>query len=351
MKLYYFPKYHEKFFGHNKPVDVDLILEKIFGIPPLDKGAQIDNWERSVVTKRRGAEKYFSYINPYEIEPRWDLSWEDILEWKKRNLVTSLIEEGLRQPILVEEMEDYPYKYLVYEGGHRVEIAKFEGFKEISAVVIRSEDFLKKRNRRIAKEIEELRKDFKWYQKIDLGEGIVTPGHSDCGDIAWRQLRDHLPKPLGGLRVLDLGCNAGAYCVRAALEGAEVVGVDCDQRWLDQAKFVKKSFEEKYQTNLKITFIKELIENVSDIGIFDIVIASGVLYHIRYPMDKLAEQIASFGNSIFARFQRWPDGGQNGEDFSKELTKLGYRITRRTELIGRRFWFKYQLVESESSKG
>ena len=51
-----------------------------------------------------------------------------------------------------------------------------------------------------------------WFQQIDLGDGVVTPGWSNAA-------RDKLPyfglpDDMTGLRVLDVGCAEGSFHLR-----------------------------------------------------------------------------------------------------------------------------------------
>jgi ribosomal protein L11 methylase PrmA len=47
-----------------------------------------------------------------------------------------------------------------------------------------------------------------------------------------------VPEDLTGRTVLDIGCNAGFYAIEMKRRGAaRVVGVDSDERYLDQARF------------------------------------------------------------------------------------------------------------------
>ena len=118
-----------------------------------------------------------------------------------------------------------------------------------------------------------------WYQSIQFEEGIQSKGCLWCGDPAWDNMIKFLPSDLTGKRVLDLGCNAGLFCVRSALMGAEAVGIDYTEwrpNWdfEEQQVFVKKYFEQKVGRELPITYISGRMEEIlqtQDIGKFDYV--------------------------------------------------------------------------------
>ena len=71
----------------------------------------------------------------------------------------------------------------------------------------------------IIKKIKEL---VPWYQAIDFN-GILTQTYSKpnesakSGEVLWNKIKTFLPETLEGKRVLDLGCNAGYYCIKSFL--------------------------------------------------------------------------------------------------------------------------------------
>ena len=63
-----------------------------------------------------------------------------------------------------------------------------------------------------------------WYHRIDLGDGIETPGHFRMADYLRHY---HLPDRLDGMRVLDVGTSTGYFAYEFARRGAaEVVAVE-----------------------------------------------------------------------------------------------------------------------------
>lgn len=119
-----------------------------------------------------------------------------------------------------------------------------------------------------------------WYQKIRFNDEVESKSsHSKwSGEYAWSYTRRMLPKSLEGLRILDLGCNAGLFSARCAQLGAEVVGIDNDRKAMEQARFVVDYFEQKD----KVTLIEHDLEKIFDLnlGNFDYVLAISVLYWI-----------------------------------------------------------------------
>lgn len=144
--------------------------------------------------------------------------------------------------------------------------------------------------------VKKIKKLGPWFQTIELEKDIVTTSiyptskrgkRLNAGDLFWPQLRKILPLSLKGKRILELGPDAGLYCVRASLEGASVVGIDKDSHCFSQAKFIKKYFENKYDKILDVKYVQGNIEDidVEKIGKFDIVIACAVL-HCMVPRNK-----------------------------------------------------------------
>jgi tRNA (mo5U34)-methyltransferase len=123
-----------------------------------------------------------------------------------------------------------------------------------------------------------------WFHNIDLGRGLWTaPDHflGDYPGFKFRRFADALPQDLAGKSVLDIGCNAGFYSVEMKRRGAaRVVGIDSDDRYLDQARLASGvlGFDD-------IEFRKLSVYDVAALGErFDLVIFMGVLYHLRHPL-------------------------------------------------------------------
>jgi len=132
-----------------------------------------------------------------------------------------------------------------------------------------------------------------WFHNIDLGGVPTAPHHflNDYPNVKWRRFEHVVPSDLRGKTVLDIGCNAGFYAIEMKQRGADrVVGVDFDQRYLDQARFAA---EVKGQD---IEFRLLSVYDVADLGErFDIVLFMGLLYHLRHPLlalDLIHEHVA-----------------------------------------------------------
>src|SRR5437763_6983773 len=74
-----------------------------------------------------------------------------------------------------------------------------------------------------------------WFHNLHLPGGRQTAPDHPLGDFPafkWQQLAAALPEDMTGLRVLDIGCNAGFYSLAVAGRGAHVLGIDVDPHYL-----------------------------------------------------------------------------------------------------------------------
>ena len=134
-----------------------------------------------------------------------------------------------------------------------------------------------------------------WFHCIDLGNGILTR-HQAVGNepidhpkSTWEKIKRRLPSDLSGKSVLDVGCNAGFYSVRAKRRGAaRVLGVDAQRLSIRQAVFVQ------HVLGLDIEYRRMSAYDLSpgDVGQFDVTLALGLLYHCKHLVQAL-ERLAA----------------------------------------------------------
>src|SRR5438270_8217740 len=137
-----------------------------------------------------------------------------------------------------------------------------------------------------------------WFHNLDLNGVSTAPNHflGDFPNVKWKQIAPAIPLDLSGATVLDIGCNGGFYSLEMKRRGAKrVVGIDVDDRYLNQARFAAEMF------GLEIEFAKRSVYEVDSLpGQFDYVLFMGVLYHLRYPLyalDKVVQKVA--GKLVF----------------------------------------------------
>jgi 2-polyprenyl-3-methyl-5-hydroxy-6-metoxy-1,4-benzoquinol methylase len=118
---------------------------------------------------------------------------------------------------------------------------------------------------------------------IQLRDGLSTlePIIFDRGLFRVVQSAADLPKkPLAESRVLDLACLKGHYAIEFALQGAEAVGIEEREANIMKARFAKETLGLS-----RLTFLQGDVCTLSreQHGDFDIVICSGILYHLNAP--------------------------------------------------------------------
>jgi tRNA (mo5U34)-methyltransferase len=143
-----------------------------------------------------------------------------------------------------------------------------------------------------------------WFHNLDLNGVRTAPSHflGDYPAVKWRHFRDAIDQDLRGKTVLDIGCNAGFYCMEMKRRGADrVLGLDSNDDYLAQARFAAEV------SGLDIEFRKLSVYDVGRLGeMFDLVIFMGVLYHLRHPLlalDLIHEHVAR-DRLLFQSMQR-----------------------------------------------
>jgi len=134
-----------------------------------------------------------------------------------------------------------------------------------------------------------------WYHRIDLGDGVVTPGTCPFNVEIYK-----IPDSLHGKRVLDVGAWDGFWTFEALKRGAkEVVAVDdfsdylgklnkTDRRAWDTFDLAKEVLgytdEQCKRYNMDVMNIDQALGGQHQgLGEFDVVFFFGTFYHLRHP--------------------------------------------------------------------
>jgi len=132
-----------------------------------------------------------------------------------------------------------------------------------------------------------------WFHNIHLDGVQTAPDHflGDYPSFKFRRFEAIVPADLTGKTVLDIGCNAGFYSFEMKRRGAaRVLGIDEDERYLEQARLVAS------ELGFDCEFARLNTYDVAALGErFDLVIFMGVLYHLRHPLlalDLIREHVA-----------------------------------------------------------
>jgi len=136
----------------------------------------------------------------------------------------------------------------------------------------------------------------RWFHRIDLGQGVVTPG---LDDTPAKLDRVRLPADLRGKSVLDIGAWDGFFSFEAEKRGAaRVMAVDSfcwnGGGWGSKAGFelARRALNSKVEDR-EIDVLDLAPETI---GAFDVVLFFGVLYHMRHPLWAL-EKVSSVTKS------------------------------------------------------
>ena len=132
----------------------------------------------------------------------------------------------------------------------------------------------------LTKEVEEI----KWFHKIDLGNGIETPG---VDDSSWKLQKIRMPLDLSGKSVLDIGAWDGFFSFEAERRGASRVLATDFFYWEGDGWGTKEGFElarRELRSNVEDQNIDVLEISPDTVGVFDVVLFLGVLYHMRHSL-------------------------------------------------------------------
>src|SRR5437588_8863504 len=116
-----------------------------------------------------------------------------------------------------------------------------------------------------------------WYHRMDLGHGVVTPGH----DTTASKLRElDLPESLDGKTVLDIGAWNGFFSFEAERRGAKRVLAMDNECWLNPDGVYSKAGFELARRALG-SGVEDITLDVMDlsperVGTFDVVLFLGV---------------------------------------------------------------------------
>jgi tRNA (mo5U34)-methyltransferase len=125
-----------------------------------------------------------------------------------------------------------------------------------------------------------------WYHAIELPCGIVTPGWAPYNSLWYK-----FPADLTGKRVLDVGAWDGYWTFQALQAGAaEVVAIDDFSDTLHAGE--RRSWDgfdlcaRTLGLSDRITRLEGSVYDVHrmGLGVFDVVLCYGVLYHCRHPL-------------------------------------------------------------------
>ncbi len=123
-----------------------------------------------------------------------------------------------------------------------------------------------------------------WFHTIDLGDGVVTPGDDDS-PAKLKQLA--FPQTLSGKTFLDIGAWDGFFSFEAERRGASRVLATDSYVWQGNVPGKSKAgflaARKALKSKIEDMEIDALDISPDRVGHWDVVLLSGVLYHVKHP--------------------------------------------------------------------
>jgi tRNA (mo5U34)-methyltransferase len=150
-----------------------------------------------------------------------------------------------------------------------------------------------------------------WFHKLDLGNGLVTPGWSD--PVVQKLPYFGLPGDMTGMRVLDVGASEGFFSFEAERRGAaEVVAVDA----VSMERFIVCRDALDSKAHFYSQSVYEL--DAQTMGTFDLVMFFGLFYHLRHPLMALDRLLNVCSGSMLIQTLARPAGTEAAALFLKD---------------------------------
>jgi tRNA (mo5U34)-methyltransferase len=145
-----------------------------------------------------------------------------------------------------------------------------------------------------------------WYHSIELPNGDIIQGHQSLEHQRLRLRQFPIPEDLRGKRVLDIGAWDGWFSFEMEKWGASVVAVD--------ATYNEKLVQAREWLGSKVEYrVADVCDlRPSDLGVFDIVLFLGVLYHLKHPLLALERVCALSRDLVCVESQVMHDGFDPG---------------------------------------
>ena len=132
-----------------------------------------------------------------------------------------------------------------------------------------------------------------WHQRWEVFPGVFVPGGNE---VEFLCKAAQLPIDLNGMRVLDVGAFNGCFSFECERRGArEVVALSLE----DPAETGFDSLKQLLDS--KVRYINGSVYTLSprELGMFDVILFFGVLYHLRYPLLAVDRLRAVTGGEVF----------------------------------------------------
>jgi tRNA (mo5U34)-methyltransferase len=121
-----------------------------------------------------------------------------------------------------------------------------------------------------------------WFHSIDLGDGHFTKGYKTPERMEAELSCWKFPADFSGKSVLDIGCADGGWSIAAMRRGARYV-LSIDEQITSGMGFLLENEVFPLQFRKMDLFSQDFM----DLPAFDIIIFTGVLYHVQDPLEAL----------------------------------------------------------------
>ena len=153
-----------------------------------------------------------------------------------------------------------------------------------------------------------------WFHQIEFSNGLLSPGVVKIETLR-KQANAYFADGIAGKSVLDIGCWDGYNSIEAARRGAARVLATDHYAWSDRCTGDRRAFDlarAHLAPAIEVMDIDLPDLTVERVGTFDVVLFTGVFYHLRHPLLAL-ERLAPLAKETFilethldARWMRRP---------------------------------------------
>jgi tRNA (mo5U34)-methyltransferase len=128
-----------------------------------------------------------------------------------------------------------------------------------------------------------------WHHELDLEGGVRTPGMTKL-EVLTQQADIYFKDGVAGRSVLDIGCWDGYNSFEAKRRGARRVLATDHFAWSEACWGNRASFDlarKRLAPDVEVMDIDVPEITPESVGVFEIVLFLGVLYHLRHPLTAL----------------------------------------------------------------
>ena len=182
-----------------------------------------------------------------------------------------------------------------------------------------------------------------WNHNFILPHGVQTrPGNQTShgkNNVKLERLKPIFDLlELSGKRVLDMGCNEGFFSLEMASQGAEVTGIDIDEKRILKANFIKSILAENQKINFEILDIYS--DEFSKRPQFDITLCLGFIHRVPDPFRALS-QLADRSKILILEWKALKHGPHH-----QTFAYLSTKGVNEDDYYGTEYWLlSYKSVE------